>query len=321
MSRPVFLDSRRDLLQGLIDYAGLYPPASLDLRSAMAEYREARNGPHAWMLGAFVVDAGRLEDLAAALVATMSRSEAPWRVSVILDGEPAASASQAASFEAHMAPAASVAMVEARLPADTADAAEPRERAAAAMPRFKAAAGISPAVFPFLEVPSGLTPSQTRRAVGAIADVSEGRGRRAGAKLGCGGLSADAFPDVDSVAAFMVACRDRSLPFKAGDGLHHPLRHLDADLGVVRHGFMNLLVATALSERGVATGTIAAIVAEQDPSAFSFGASGVGWRGQQAGADVIARMRADRFTSYGSCSFDEPVEELEGLGLLDGIAL
>ena len=43
------------LLAGLIDYAGLYPPASLDMPSAVGNYLTYRRGPHAAALGRFVV--------------------------------------------------------------------------------------------------------------------------------------------------------------------------------------------------------------------------------------------------------------------------
>ena len=64
MSRPVFVDARRDLLKSLVDYAGLFPPASLSLDTAAAEYRSARAGPHSWILGTFVITASQLEELA-----------------------------------------------------------------------------------------------------------------------------------------------------------------------------------------------------------------------------------------------------------------
>jgi len=58
-------DALRELLRGLIDYAGVFPPASLDLAQAVRNYAEYRGGPHAWMLGRFVVPAARVADVPA----------------------------------------------------------------------------------------------------------------------------------------------------------------------------------------------------------------------------------------------------------------
>jgi hypothetical protein len=318
MSRPVFLDSRRDLLTSLIDYAGLYPPASLALTEAVAEYRNARAGPHSWMLGAFVINASLLEDLAGALVSTMRHDEAPWDVSVILDGELATSASRAATFNAEMTPAARIVIVEAALPREVTAAADATAAALVAAPTFSAAAAVSTSVMPFLEIPAITENRQVELAVSAIAELCQERHRPAGAKLRCGGLTSEAFPEPSIVASFLVACRDRSLPYKATAGLHRPVRHFDPELGVTRHGFLNLLVAAAIAESGADISTVAEIVSEVDASAFGVGAAGISWRGTHASGPIVARTRSERFASYGSCSFDESVTDLANLGLLAG---
>lgn len=317
MTRPVFIDSRRDLLTALIDYAGLFPPASLELPEAVAEYRTARRGLHAWMLGTFVVSASRLDGLAALLVGTMASGEEPWQISVILDGDPATAAVIAAAFDAEMAPAARVVGAEVRLPEAVADGRAPEAAADAGRLAAMAATSISTTVVPYLEVPvAASTPGGFVHAIEAISLLRASIGRTLGAKLRCGGVTPDLFPDPDVVAGFMVACRDLNLTFKATAGLHHPVRHRDPKLGVMNHGFLNLLVAAALAESGADAATIAAVVAEEDGSALKVGAAGLGWRDKHAGAEVVKKVRAGRFASYGSCSFDEPVADLEALGIL-----
>jgi hypothetical protein len=69
--------SVRSAFSRLVDYAGLFPPAQLPLAQATAQYREARRGPHAWMLGRFIIPATTLASSPAA-------GEGPF--SVILDG-------------------------------------------------------------------------------------------------------------------------------------------------------------------------------------------------------------------------------------------
>jgi hypothetical protein len=134
---------------------------------------------------------------------------------------------------------------------------------------------------------------------GAVAAVREAG---AGAKIRCGGTT---LPSVEEVAAFIAACRDAGVPFKATAGLHHPIRSGD------RHGFLNLLAAAVFAD-----GDLEAIVAEEDPAAFSLDAGGLTVHGQRADAAAIEAARAELFVAYGSCSFSEPVDELIALGML-----
>jgi hypothetical protein len=131
-----------------------------------------------------------------------------------------------------------------------------------------------------------------------------------GAKLRCGGLDAAAFPSATTVAAFISHCRRLRLPFKATAGLHHPFRTADRDLDVLQHGFVNLLAATALTSAEPAE-----VVGDSDATAFELDRTGLRWRGHTADAQALDRARRS-FTAFGSCSFEEPVEELVSYGLL-----
>jgi hypothetical protein len=116
-------------------------------------------------------------------------------------------------------------------------------------------------------------------AIGAVAAVG---GR---VKLRCGGAS---IPSVEQVALVIACCREAGVPFKATAGLHHPLRRGE------EHGFLNLLAATTAP-----AGRLEAVLAEEDASAIDF-------------ADADRSL----FTSFGSCSWREPVDDLRELGLL-----
>src|SRR5215831_18301579 len=54
--------SLRDLLAGLIDYAGLFPPAALDMTTAARNYAEHRESEYRFALGRFVVPVARLDE-------------------------------------------------------------------------------------------------------------------------------------------------------------------------------------------------------------------------------------------------------------------
>jgi hypothetical protein len=121
------------------------------------------------------------------------------------------------------------------------------------------------------------------------------------AKVRCGGVTV---PSVEELAAAIHACREQGLPFKATAGLHHAVRAGGA------HGFLNLIAAAVFGHEEDA-------LAEDDPTAFRLDEHGFGWRDRTAAAAEAGRGRA-LFVAFGSCSFSEPVEDLEALGFLSG---
>jgi hypothetical protein len=120
------------------------------------------------------------------------------------------------------------------------------------------------------------------------------------AKVRCGGASV---PDTSALAYFIRACGRRKLPFKATAGLHHAVGS-DGE-----QGFLNLLAAVVFGDEEDA-------LSESDPGAFALDAAAFSWRGRSASPVELARARRERLHSIGSCSFFEPVEELENLGML-----
>lgn len=301
----------------LIDYAGLFPPASLDLDAAIAEYREARTGRQRWMLGRFIVPASRLEDLGGRLMATMTASEEPWAVSAILDGDVAGSAVRVRAFDAEMEPAAQVALLEVPLPADVGDGRSRSDAFSTAQATVTAALTASVVATPFFEVRRTVGWKRgVANAIGAIADHRDAAHRPLGAKLRCGGTTADSFPSPGEVAGFIYECTLHRLPFKATAGLHHPVRHHDPELGVDRHGFLNLLMAESLARRGATRSEIEAAIAEDDATSFTLSAAGFRWRDTTVRVGELTDTRAS-FASYGSCSFAEPIEDLVRLGMID----
>jgi len=119
-------------------------------------------------------------------------------------------------------------------------------------------------------------------------------------KVRCGGASV---PTIAALAAFVRACRRAGVVFKATAGLHHAVR------AGGEHGVLNLLAAVVFGDEEDA-------LAEEDAGAFRLDAHAFAWRGREAGPDELALARRERFHSIGSCSFREPVEELEELGIL-----
>jgi hypothetical protein len=133
---------------------------------------------------------------------------------------------------------------------------------------------------------------------GAPLDEVARRGLRA--KIRCGG---ERVPTVEQLADFVRGCRARGLVFKATAGLHHPYATESGE-----HGFLNVLAATVFGDEEEA-------LRERSP-AFALDATSFRWRDREAPPARLADVRASLFHSVGTCSFFEPVEELELLGIL-----
>jgi hypothetical protein len=133
---------------------------------------------------------------------------------------------------------------------------------------------------------------------GVLLDEVAARGQRA--KIRCGG---ERVPSAEELAAFIRGCRERGLVFKATAGLHHAY---PTETG--EHGFLNLLAATVFGDEEEA-------LRERAP-AFALDATSFRWRDQEALPGRLADLRGSLFHSIGTCSFFEPVEELEQLGIL-----
>jgi hypothetical protein len=284
----------RNAFTGLIDYAGLFPPAKLELAQAADEYRSAAGGPQSWMLGRFIIPLSLLAS---------SRGTIDAPLSVILGiGEDIEKVSMLRSAGVR------IEMLEAPLP--PADC-HPNT-IVTALERLRQSLDHAQ----LGDVPAFVELARNARWTELLSEAMPAMARLGlRAKLRCGGLSAEAFPSVDDVAAFIGAACASGVPFKATAGLHHPVRHRDEATGFTMHGFLNLLVASALA-RHVVRETLRQAIAEEDPAAFSFESTALHWRDRRVGAADLAQMRRDGLVSYGSCSFAEPVADLVSLGVL-----
>jgi hypothetical protein len=294
----------RLLLQHSIDYAGLFPPASLGMRPALENYATYRSGPDAWALGRFVVPAGRLDELEAASTGLLpSTSDEPWRLSVLIGADLAADLRRLDELNCRHAAAGTGALVAdtVEIKVETGDAVE---AALAKLPRQLAA---------FVELPV------TRDPGAALAVIAR---HGAGAKIRTGGVTEDAFPATDDLLRFLRGAVAAGVPFKATAGLHHPLRaryrltyEPDSASGTM-FGFLNLFLAAAFLRNGMSDGDARDLLEERDAATLNFDRGGVSWRGHRLDAAHLADARRGGLGSFGSCSFEEPIGDLASLRLL-----
>lgn len=156
---------------------------------------------------------------------------------------------------------------------------------------------------------------------GVPLDEVAARGLRA--KIRCGG---ERVPTAEEVAEFVRGCRSRGLVFKATAGLHHAYPTWAGSVGGKaagarpedpaafsgggsgEHGFLNILAAAVFGNEEEAL--------REKPPAFALDERSLRWRDQHATPARLADVRASLFHSIGTCSFFEPLEELEQLGIL-----
>ena len=269
------------------------------------------------MLSRVIVPAERLGELAP-YDGDPIGAERSWELSVLAGGsgdEPLGELldRQLALIEECLrrhAPALRVPVLEVRLPSAGAESVLGASRAFAER--------LGTQVEAFFEIPyDEARPGAVADVVAALAAATEEAGCARGYKLRCGGATPEAFPQVERVARTLALCRDHGVRFKATAGLHHPLRHYRTRENVVMHGFLNVFGAGALAAaRGLEESVLRQIVAEERIESFSVDELRFGWREHSATADEIRGARQRLVTSFGSCSFDEPREDLRGLGLL-----
>ncbi len=290
-----------ELLREVLDYAGMFPPAKRTIADAMATYAQHRAGPHAWMLGMFVVALERLSELDS-LQEALGNAAAPratragaWPVAVVMpDGS-------ATAIEHALGAAGHVRVAALEFPPLT--PAGIRDAAAAVPPDARA----------FFEI--ALTTDVEAR-LDAVAAAA------AHAKIRTGGVTPDAFPDAASVYRFLRGCADRRMPCKATAGLHHavtgryPLTYESGSAATEMFGFLNLSVAAALVHAGAAEHDVVAALRDPSPVLSHAADQEIEWKGHRITAEDASATRRELFRSFGSCSLQEPIGDLQRMHLL-----
>lgn len=292
------------LLEHLVDYAGLFPPAALDMEATARNFGAALAGPESWLVERLVVPAGRLEELERFAGPLLPRGEEdePWAISALLragdDPGLAEDLDRVAAFNARHAAAAPgravIDVVEIKAPTPAAI-----DAALDAMPDD---------LFPFFEIPVDRDPR------GLVATLVGGE---AGAKIRTGGLAPELYPDPAHVARFLLACAGADVPFKATAGMHHPLRGRNESVGCDEFGFLTFFLAAAFAlHREPDAATLAALLVERGLDGIVIEPDRIAWRDLAATAEEIEDARLSFAVSFGCCSIAEPWGDLDALGLL-----
>ncbi len=324
----------RALLDNIVDYAGQFPPAKLPLEAAIRNYAHYTATVESWMLAKFIHVASNLPDLEPYCEALFT-PDAPLKVSALGRGGStpeeflvglAEDLKAIRSFQINQKGPGRVGAFETRLPQSVIqtkqkNALENLLREIGEQVRQQELTGLGL----FLEVaPAANFREQIPEVVAAFREYNEA-GRRqlgdqfavVGFKLRCGGAEPSAYPNSEQVAVCLHQCLANRIPFKATAGLHHPVRHYNQGAKTYMHGFLNVFGGGAL---GVACDAgendLQNILEDEDHHHFRVDNEGLHWNDFHAPVSEITKVREHALISFGSCSFDEPVEDLRELGWL-----
>jgi hypothetical protein len=296
------------LLKQSIDYAGIFPPCSLALEPALQNHAQYVRSREAWILNTFVLPLGQF-DAAKQLLSQFDPAH-PLRIAALgpktanADGflealEDADAAIRALSrYDVDLL---SVGHLEMFLPNDV------------DLALLKEARSIVGDLPVFWETP----PERAEQTAALLAEHnSDEDAATFGCKLRTGGVTADAFPTSAQIASALVTPATHQLPIKFTAGLHHPLRQFRDEVKTKMHGFLNVLGAAVLAAEHRWDARQAAIMLEdEEADSFSFTQDLFAWREWKIDIERL-RYRRKFVASFGSCSFDEPPDDLRALGLL-----
>ena len=292
----------RALLANSIDYAGLFPPADLALGPALTNHAAYVRSSDRWLLGTFVLPVGKFSE-AYPLLGQFDK-ENPLQISAL-----GAKTSKPADFRVELEKAAksikelqaqhndavAITQFEMPLPTGPVDASLATARALLGDLALKI----------FWEAPADA----------AAKTIEALSGSGAGFKLRTGGVTKEAFPSTAQIARALVAAAKHRVPIKFTAGLHHPVRHFHASVESTMHGFLNVLGAGVLAaEHRWSKARTQEMLGDEDANSFVFDDEMFQWRDWKISTAQIAQRR-QLITSLGSCSFDEPRDDLRALGL------
>ena len=272
----------------LVDDAAIFPPGNADLTDAAAAYVARRGTAYADLVGTFVL---RDTDVPKVAVAP----DVSFPVSVVVTGGAGQIAGPAKACERSNL---TLAGMEIAL-RDLDDPAGNARRVVAAVDAARGEGVLDEAVPVFVELPPG---EPTYQWLAAADEVAAAELRL---KFRTGGVEAHLFPTAAELAAWIDAALDRETPFKCTAGLHNAVRHTGED-GFEHHGFVNVLLATRRAFDGAPTAEVVETLEQRDGTALA---------AEARAADLAGARRW--FTSFGSCSVTEPLDDLITLGLTE----
>lgn len=314
--------SLKNFTHKIIDYAGLFPPASLELAQAFHNFIFYSQGESKWMLNKFIIPAARLNELSELMAGMKIEGTIPFSVlssggNTIADFNKTfdADIESMKAFVSLHGELVSIDAVETRVPKEIIEQEHEDDMLdlmISVSDKLEKALGKTVPVF----YEAALNENHETiiiRVVETIAALN----KSCGFKLRTGGTEPSAFPSAEVIAFAIISCCEFAVPMKCTAGLHHPIKHYNDGVKSDMHGFFNIFGAGILAyTNDLDEMEIIEILNDEDPYEFIFSEEGFEYDEIKVTNAEIKAARENFILSYGSCSFDEPIEDLKMLELL-----
>lgn len=299
-------DSLEELLKGLFDYAGMFPPAGLSFDDALrcsAAFPVVLHRP-GLLGGDLVLDATKLQELTPAALSRAGFQRSPLRLCLLgAPLTPERPVIGAASGNA----AVQIVSYEVKLPWPF-----PGFPDAAARALSTTRGALDKDIRLFVE--PELSPSEWEKNHEAVFSLLDGLNRRilhpiglkirgSGPRAVTNAVLSSLLPDINR----------RSLPFKATGGLHHPFRNARKSHDL---GFLNLAAAlrlqSALGAVALPRHRLLECLETEGSAAYDF-SGGLRWKEFSIAPEELRSAVSRVPFTIGSCSLSEPDEDLRRL--------
>lgn len=315
--------SLRTALTGIIDYAGLFPPANLHLNEAFANYLKYRKDKYSFMLSRFICPVKLFKELEG----LNPDSDEVIYLSVLGRGgynirDFTENLNEDIGLWKNFSKSTGK-----RFVTDTFEIKLPDElitdHKSGIVSEFidsiseKIRSEFENPVLMFFEGHIGTEWQKNIKCLTEGINIHNKNHPDSGFKLRTGGIESYSFPEPRQIAFAIRECLDRSVRMKCTAGLHHPFRHFDKTIGTKMHGFINVFGTGIIAMRhNISDAGLKEILTDENPDNFIFTDEYFSWKNWDINISEIELARKDLMMSFGSCSFEEPVEDLKNLNLL-----
>lgn len=311
----------------IIDYAGLFPPAKLELEEAFKNYIEYKNSDYKWILSRFICPANQLSNLEN-LIKKNCIVNNDINFSVLgrsgyntidfkknLDED----LYYWKGFSSNSSGINHTNLFEVKLPDELITLHDQKKNSELIDYIFESVERQIPhPVFIFFEVHSG---SEWKKNICGLIEgikIHNDKNNNSGFKFRTGGIEPNSFPTPGQIAFCIRECVDREIPMKCTAGLHHPFRRYDKNINVMMHGFINVFAAGIIALRHNITDTgLENILSDEDHNNFIFKEDYFSWKDWKVSIADIEFARKELMISFGSCSFDEPINDLKSFNIFN----
>ncbi|MBA4537501.1 hypothetical protein H1Z61_10245 [Bacillus aquiflavi] len=300
------------LLERLIDYAGLFPPANLSLIKAIENYANYINSNDSWMLGPFIIPVAKINELPHYRELFLNKKA--LELSVV--GRKSSDEEQCFvqfredlklihHFSRENSDWSNVKVYEIPLPPIVPTNNLIKEASTGAKE-------LGMKVYCELTMLNGDNwLNNLSSTLDVISEFNSRHKEKVGVKLRAGGIKAEMFPSTEKVASVIALCRDLNLPIKFTAGLHHPVRMYREEVKTKMHGFLNIFLSGMLAYHfNLNKKIIEEIISDENIEHFMIKNDSLAWKHFCITAQEMKELRNHSLCSFGSCSFDEPKDEL-----------